>query len=413
MTELRVELQPAGQIQQRAQTELVARRGACEELAAVLVGAMRLDVEVDVRVAGDQPPVLARRECGEQLGALAATVVQVEGHDRKCDHAACGVERRRAELQRGESFVAVVEQRQVERQHVQRLPAIAELVREQVFGLEVLVAKQDRARVAARWSRFDQDVSFEPRRHAHCARYRAPSVVAGRDIPREPRGRLHFEAAEVVVLQLRADRQAQAVRESELILHEPADQMIARILRLDREHSLAAIAVVGVAIRQAPDDLVTPREQVAMLQIQVERIEIVVKARVIAMRPVVIGAQLQVRARRQLAPPAAEHVAAGRVYFEIARGAGPADDVDRRRELADVRAIHVGLQRQRIAAVRIPVRAETCMSDAPVVGARQHPDGKSRPGRSIGRTRERSLIRRTCRRSARPHWPPLRCRRSR
>src|ERR1700754_182423 len=91
------------------------------------------------------------------------------------------------------------------------------------------------------------------------------------------------------------------------------------------------------------------------------------KGRVVAVRTVEIRAQLQVGAGHELAPPASEHVAAASVDFEIAGRPGPPDDVDRRTELADVGTIQVALQRQRVAAARVPVGAKARMADAPVV----------------------------------------------
>src|SRR5687768_11738735 len=108
-----------------------------------------------------------------------------------------------------------------------------------------------------------------------------------------------------------------------------------------------------------------------MLQVQVERIEIIVEARVVAMRAVEICAHLQIGAAAELAAPAAEYVAAGGVYFQISRWTGAADDADGGRELTDVCPIQVRLQRQRIGLARVPVCTKTGVTDAPVIGARR------------------------------------------
>ncbi len=71
------------------------------------------------------------------------------------------------------------------------------------------------------------------------------------------------------------------------------------------------------------------------------------------------------------APPAHRAVAAGGVDFGDCRSARVADDVDRGAELADVGAIQVTLQRQRVAAARVPVGAKARMADAPVIRRRR------------------------------------------
>src|SRR6185437_8061607 len=130
--------------------------------------------------------------------------------------------------ERGKPRVAIAERREVEGQIWQRPPAVPELEGEHLLGVEVTVAEEEDHGVSGRVGRGDVHVALEPGRHPYGARYRAPERLAVREIPGRAHARLHLEAAEVVVLELGADSQPHGVRQRDLVLHEPAGEIVPR-----------------------------------------------------------------------------------------------------------------------------------------------------------------------------------------
>jgi hypothetical protein len=111
--------------------------------------------------------------------------------------------------------------------------------------------------------------------------------------PRQPHARLDFEAAEIIVLELGSEREAQ-VTERDLVLDEAAEQLVVRLLRIERPDDAGFVVVRRQAIRRAPDDLVTRERGEASLEVEIEGVQRVLEARIIAARVVVVRPQLQV-----------------------------------------------------------------------------------------------------------------------
>ena len=88
------------------------------------------------------------------------------------------------------------------------------------------------------------------------------STAAGRWVP--------FESAEMVVLELRAERQTQTwVKESKLILSKRAEQAQAAAIRIQRDVFAGIALVLCQAIAESPDPLVALSEANVMLEVKI------------------------------------------------------------------------------------------------------------------------------------------------
>ena len=143
--------------------------------------------------------------------------------------------------------------------------------------------------------------------------------MAGHWVPCQAHAGLHFAAAEVVVFQFRAQCQTERVAQSDLVLQERAEHIVLRGRGCECEDAFALVAILCVAIAHAPDELVSPGECVTVLQVEVERIEIVVKARIVAVGPIIVDAQLQLRRIIDPVLPLSQHVASVDAHSEISR----------------------------------------------------------------------------------------------
>jgi len=105
----------------------------------------------------------------------------------------------------------VQEQGQIERQRSAQTSAIAELVSHQFLGVEAFVPAyldiQRHRKIGHVDWRIEFDVLFEAPGNAHCTGYRGPGGMPRVQQPGQPRVGLVFEAAEIVVLELHAERQ--------------------------------------------------------------------------------------------------------------------------------------------------------------------------------------------------------------
>lgn len=215
-----------------------------------------------------------------------------------------------AELEGGQSSVPIVKAGEVHEKGVARVPAIARFVRQQPFGGESRVSDQPHDSTACRVGRVDRQIAFEARGHSDGARRGNPGKMMGRDVPGKAAAGLHFESAEIVVLEFGAQRDARPGRQPDLVLHEPGGELIVGRRRLEHEDAFAVVAIVRHAIVAAPRDLMTLRRPRSLLHVDVDRIEGVAKARVVTIGAVVVRAHLKVRVARCAACPVRQHVAA-------------------------------------------------------------------------------------------------------
>ena len=92
---------------------------------------------------------------------------------------------------------------------------------------------------------------------------------------------LGLHAAEVVVADLGADRHPQRRHDRDLILHERVDQLVVRRRRIHGKHAAALIVVVGETVIEAPGHVVPRRRGEPVLQVDVQRIQVVDEARIV------------------------------------------------------------------------------------------------------------------------------------
>ena len=158
-------------------------------------------------------------------------------------------------LEGAQVIVDVVEGRRVHQQVGRRLEPQAQLVGQQLLGDETAVAAEHGAAVR----REEDDVLVETGGRAHGPRDRAPQGVP---VVRGPGGtdaRLHLQARVVVVLELRAEGQAQAVRhQRDLVLHEGADEVERTVVRDELHHRAVGHLVAGDPGAEAPDHVLPP-----------------------------------------------------------------------------------------------------------------------------------------------------------
>ena len=83
--------------------------------------------------------------------------------------------------------------------------------------------------------------------------------------------------------------------QSDLMLHEAADELIRRGGRSKGEDARAGIAVRHEPVARAPSERLPRRERLPVLKIDVHGIEIVEEHRVVPVGPVVVRAKLQLR----------------------------------------------------------------------------------------------------------------------
>src|SRR5581483_6540221 len=268
---------------------------ALEETAAIRIQAEGRQMHVDVRVAELQPPPCHGRIEDEALepGGMPVDEILVEqGNDGL---AGGGIEERCAELERGEPGVAIAKCRQVERELRDGTPAVAEIDGEHFLRVEVAIAEEHDDRVAGRVSGIDVDIPLETCRHPYRARDGAPHSLVGREIPRCAYARLHLEAAEVIVLELRAEGDAYRVRQGDLILDETAREIVAGVGGAQGEEALAVIVVILASEGEAPGERLQPAQRQMLDEIEVERAEIVPEGGVVAMRVVIVEAHRVIR----------------------------------------------------------------------------------------------------------------------
>ena len=134
--------------------------------------------------------------------------------------------------------VAVAEQGEVEEEGPRGAQAVPGLVGDQLLGAEVVLAEDgdDDGDGARRDERRQRAVHVEDRRGAHRARAGEPDHVGLGRPPGEAQARLVLEAAVIVVLELRADGEAQPLaRERDLVLDERGVEVVAPPRRVDGE----------------------------------------------------------------------------------------------------------------------------------------------------------------------------------
>ena len=191
----------------------------------------RLDVNVLLEqiVGGVQPPPPEHliRSAEFEPVSLALEIVFKEDRIRKNVHG-----RGRSCRGASQAVIAIVERRDGGREFWPEFRAITHFVREQLLGNEVRAPSEVGGRELKRWWGVDQaaghqQVPVVARGRAHRSRYRAPKKLCGLRIPLQTGAGLELEAGVVVVLELRADREMQASRQHDLVLHESAVQGLA------------------------------------------------------------------------------------------------------------------------------------------------------------------------------------------
>src|SRR6185369_10667138 len=137
-----------------------------------------------------------------------------------------------------------------------------------------------------------------------------------------------------------------AAADRQLMLYESGEDVVSRGRRVEGEEAFAVILVGHEAIADAPRHFLTRPDREPMLELAIDGVEIVEVARVIAVRLVVVDAQLHLRVAGSAPAIPPEHVAAADPDAELAGGTGSSDDGDRRRNASDVAAIEISLDRQ-------------------------------------------------------------------
>ncbi len=136
---------------------------------------------------------------------------------------------------------------------------------------------------------------------------------------------------------------------------------------MEREESLALVSVVRRAEAQAPENVLPPGQTETVLNLDVEGIEIVDERRVVAVRLVVVSAQLKVGTLTEFVRPPRQCVAPGHSGDEPAGGSRPAGNADGGYYLANVAFVGVCLEGDGVLAAQVPIRAQAEVGELPIV----------------------------------------------
>src|SRR5690606_3388981 len=194
-----------------------------------------------------------------------------------------------------------------------------------------------------------------------------PQHLRGSELPGRTRTGLKFGTAEIVVLVFGAESHIECIRQHDAILHKGAVQLVGCIVRVQIENALADIAIVGGAVIHAPQQLMAPGDYKLMLEIDIEGIEAIPKARIVATCVVVIGAQDEVGVGIELMLPAAENIAAADFGLQIPSGAVAVENDNSGYETTYGAAIDIALHRHAVGVRRTPIGAKAGMPQVPVI----------------------------------------------
>ena len=134
------------------------------------------------------------------------------------------------------------------------------------------------------------------------------------------------------------DRQRTASCSRILILDETAHQMVVDAGDCARRRLCHRLRLSLMRIADAPHQAMGAGEGAA-LQVDVDGVEDIDKAGIVAAGAIVVGAHLQIGRGRAAAAPARQHVATAAMHPECAGRGGPSGDADRGRQAAAVRPI--------------------------------------------------------------------------
>ena len=138
-----VELEVPGQVDPRAQVELVRGRVVLLALRGRVRAVSLFDVQHHQRVAGAEAPGIDDAPRAADLHPVAVRIEPVLGGERDRDQPRRGkVDQRRARLETAKVVVVVVVGSDIERDLRQRLDAVSQLESEQVLGVEAAVSVQ-------------------------------------------------------------------------------------------------------------------------------------------------------------------------------------------------------------------------------------------------------------------------------
>src|SRR5687768_1019340 len=111
--------------------------------------------------------------------------------------------------------------------------------------------------------------------------------MGGRDIPGDAAARLNFPTAEVVALQFCPDREPQRIPEPNMVLNETGQDAVVRDNRIDGEDALSGVAIFSEPIRQSPAHIVAAGGGEPVVEVDIERLQLVVEAGIVAVRAIV------------------------------------------------------------------------------------------------------------------------------
>src|ERR1700687_283740 len=226
-----VELEARGKIEERAHRDLVLRAGIGMRQVLVEIPAAGVEVEVGFqeRVTRCEPPRCDDRPVGCDLESIGLPIELVAIDDRHHGSLARrrALRKRMPEFKGLEAVVVVVERGDVDERLRREAGSVTKLVGEQLLGREIVRSQEANDRALSGIGGVAEDVAFETCRRPNGAGDSAPERLAGDRIPGYSPTRLHFETAEVVVLELRSPREAERLaQERDLILDEAAEQLI-------------------------------------------------------------------------------------------------------------------------------------------------------------------------------------------
>src|SRR5690606_28198191 len=138
-----------------------------------------------------------------------------------------------------------------------------------------------------------------------------------RRAPRDAHARLQLETADIIDLELRPEREARILAERDVVLHEGAKHSVSRAGRHENDNAFTVVPMIGVMIVHAPQDLMSTGQRKAVLDVEVDRVELVEKARIVAARAIVVDARAPSGLFIDRPAPACEDMAASQVAREL------------------------------------------------------------------------------------------------
>src|SRR4029078_2156897 len=159
---------------------------------------------------------------------------------------------------------------------------------------------------------WNEEVTLEATRRAHHARERGPDEGLAIRMPRDARGGQPLGSRIGIALALYPERELDAAREIDLILHEEIRPIEVDIGRDERLRHAVLPLVAREAIPPAPDELVSCGRLPRVLDVEIESLQSLVEEVLVPARGAIqIGLEAQARPAAERPRPAPEDVLAG------------------------------------------------------------------------------------------------------